>query len=454
VYGKSIENLIPPKFRAHLPTKTSEITDTGTAAYRTLATGELTHQEQQIDRFNRRIKSESFDDIVGEVTFTDTELTEQFGGGVLDVTYKLNVSGTYTIDQGLLVLESSITDLGNGYEIKTTKERQGSEWPALDGQDYDERLDVVLPFEQQVVDAGTGLGDARTSIKPIDAWRQENRTIDITAIGELLDAFVLAYPSKVNVELPDVLKSVDCIMESTSGEGTQTEDGTVSPLGDYSISMSLRASAQSSATIIPDASFVIKQFWGNNIDSTNIQFFLPSPVVGSDVLTKIAAILGVSVTAWPKFSPEMVILKAVGQKLSLQVVATSQGSDSVSGTGSASTTAGGVGVSQEASLTLKTIRISPTIHDNITVGGDTTPDSVTISATANSEAVGLGPAESSSESGTVNGSLTPTSISATSGLVDWATMSGKYLMRVDAEPYRFGYIQFHCIVVDAGDFPS
>jgi len=132
VYGISIENLIPPKFRAHIVTATSEITSTGTAdPTPTLATGEFSHEEQQVDAFNIRTKSVKISAISPPITFTDTETTEEYGGGILDVIYTLHTSGLLTIDTGLRVVSSEITDLGNGYEIKLTKRLHDSAWTVL-----------------------------------------------------------------------------------------------------------------------------------------------------------------------------------------------------------------------------------------------------------------------------------------------------------------------------------
>jgi len=148
----------------------------------------------------------------------------------------------------------------------------------------------------------------------------------------------------------------------------------------------------------------------------------------------------------------MVTLTAKGQRVSLQVVASSQGSASFSGSGSSSTTEGGTGYSKEVGLTLKTIRISPTIHGEISVGGDT-DDTESISASATAEATGLGPAETSAQSASVSASITPITIPATDGDTDWPT-SGLFLFKVEPQPYRFGYIQFQCVLVNAADFPS
>ena len=201
---------------------------------------------------------------------------------------------------------------------------------------------MVLPFTQQVKDASTiTIGVAKTDIEPVDMWRSKARVVDTDAVATVLDAYSLSYPSKINVEMPDLLVSVESVLETVQGEGTNTEDGTFSFVGAYSVSQALRASAQSSVNIATDAKIVIKQFWGNNIECTHYHFFLLQPVSTSDVLTKIAALVGGTVNAWPKFNPEIVNLTSVGQRASLQVVATSQGSASASTSGSSNTAGGG-----------------------------------------------------------------------------------------------------------------
>jgi hypothetical protein len=154
----------------------------------------------------------------------------------------------------------------------------------------------------------------------------------------------------------------------------------------------------------------------------------------------------------PKFSPKSVTIAARGEKASVQATASSQGSAAQSSSGASSTTAGGTGYSREHSLNLKTIRISPTIHGALTVASPTS-DSHGIVVDATAEASGLGPFEHSHQSDSVSATISPTSIDATSGATTWPS-TGKYLYKVDASPYRYGYVQFHVIVVDAADFPT
>jgi hypothetical protein len=452
VYEKSILNLIPETFRAFVPQRKHDFTVTGAVSTDPpLAVGDLSRKETQTDEFNKRVEIASIDTVEIPKTKVDKGLTREFGGSETNIFWALNVQGSLDVETGTRVLNSEVTRLGNGYEIRKTERGIDDPWTELHGQEYDERFDVLIPFDLQVKDADTDLGVARTEVKPIDKWREESKTIDIDAVAEFLDNYSLSYFGKVNVDMPDKLVSVSSDIATDRGEGTGDETGTFAFTGAYSVSQALSATAQSSSSMIPEVVAEIKQFWGNNIGCTNYHFFLPSPVTPAAVLAKIVALVGGAVSAWPKFNPEMVSFRIYGGGTRVQVKASSQGSSAASSSGTSNTSGGGTTYSRDQSLTVKSMRISPTIHDEITVSGATS-DTDSVSATASAEAVGLGPPETETQSSTVNSSVTPTSIPATAGATDWPT-TGKYLLRVDAQPYRFGYIQIHAVVVDAADFP-
>jgi hypothetical protein len=440
---------LPAEFRAGVDRVTESFETAGIAAPPTLIAGQEFGSEQQITEFRKKVEARSLD-FSAIATLPGEELTELYGGGALTTSKQvddlpLSVSGGY------LVTEGRAQAIGGGLFFKELKTRDATPWPLLYGQQYDERLDVVLPFTQQVKDASTiTIGVAKTDIDPVDMWRSKARTVDTSAIATVLNAYSLSYPSKINVELPDLLVSVDSLIEQSTGEGASSEDGTHVASGSFSVSQSLRASSQSSVNLATDLQIVIKQFWGNNIDCTHYHFFLPQPVTPAAVLAKVNALVPGTVVAWPKFNPKIVNISAIGQRASLQVVATSGGSLASSSSGSSSTASGGTGYSRELGLNLQTIRISPTIHPIITVGGTTT-DTETITAHADSTS-DLSLLYEIDQTQDVTASVNPTSIPATVGATTWPA-SGIFLYRVDAQPYRYGYVQFHVIIVDAASFP-
>jgi hypothetical protein len=455
-YTKSIENLIPAKLRAAVPISESTIDEVGSPSTNpTLLTGELSRTEGRLTEYTKRTRITSLGTISVPVTITDKGLTEKFGGSTTTITYVLNTHGAFTIDQGILVLDSKIEDLGNGYDIKTTEAADPGAWMYLYGQDYDESLDVVIPFLEKTTDSGSGeIGTPKTDIKPDDIWRSKKRTIDSAAAEAVLGAYLMQYPSKINLSMPDKLVSLTSQIESQTGSAAEQQLGSSDGFGSYSINLDLNASATASATIIPEVIAVIKQFYGANIDATHFIFFLPNPVTSADVLAKINALIAGSVSAWPKFNPQTLSMLVVGGNAALKVTAVSKGSYSQQSdlSSQSSTAGGGTGYSRAKGLTLRRMEISPTIHGDLTVEGVTT-DTVDLNAYCQSEAVGLGPFESTNETDSITAFTSPTSFAATDGATDWPS-SGKFLYRVDGRPYKYGFVMFHAIVVDAADFPS
>ncbi len=453
-YSITIPNVIPMWARALIPTRTVSHKVKGIASQPSLGAGEFTRAEKQLDAIFKRVTVEVLNFGSLPISMTNRGLTEKFGGNRTLMIVTLDVEGNQTIDQGLTVLDSKVERLGNGMEVKTTEKAFEDDWPELYGQEYDEGLDVVIPFAEQVIDEGAGIGTAHADIKTEDKWRSRKRTIDISAAEAVLGAYLMAYPSKINISMPDKLVSLTASIESRRGDGAHQETGSVAGYGSYSINLDLSADAVASASIIPEVVPIVKQFYGANIDCMHYVFFLKNPVTATDVLTKINAIIGGSVAAWPKFNPETVTMLIVGGDAKLEVKATSKGSYSQAFdlSSQSSTAGGGTGHSRGKGLTIRRMQIDGVIHDDLTVLG-LTSDTVNLAAYCSSEAVGLGPFEYVSELDSVDAFTSPTTFSKTAGATDWPT-SGKYNYRNDARPYKYGFVMFHAIVVDASDFPT
>lgn len=367
------------------------------------------------------------------------------------------VLATTDVDEGYLVKESKFDPI-DGSNLVATKVTVfypvGLYGVALEGQDYDPRLDAVIPYVNKLQPISYGIGVNREDITPVDYEHAEVRTIDPATVQAVLDAYVFSYPGRINIDMPDILTRIDAVIETSTSDGADQETGASTLVGNGSLSQSLTAQAQASANAIPEAFPTIKQFWGNNIACQHYHFFLPNPVNLSDVTAKLNSLLTPdTVSDWPKFNPEIVTLVMTGGRVSVQSKAHSQGSYAISGTGEASTSGGGTGYSEERGLTVKTLRISPTIHAELTVEGDVY-GTESVSSTAYAECAGLGPLETQNTGPlSVTAQVTPTTIPATVGATTWPT-SGLFLYRADPHPYRYGYIEFHCVVVNAEDFPS
>jgi hypothetical protein len=109
------------------------------------------------------------------VTFINKELTEQYGGGLLDVVLTLNDS-VLTADQGFRVVRSKVIVTGGGalWLKETAKLPDTDDWPTLFDEPYDEEMQIHTPQERQVVPAAyvvdTGSNFVETK-RGIDEWR-------------------------------------------------------------------------------------------------------------------------------------------------------------------------------------------------------------------------------------------------------------------------------------------
>ena len=101
-----------------------------------------------------------------------SEMVTFLGGGVAEVDIRL-VSETHTADTGFNIIGSSVSPLGNGDAVKTTKTLDS--YPTLVEHRYDNQLDAMLTITKSVIVPGTVTGSKLagivTEVRPVDKWR-------------------------------------------------------------------------------------------------------------------------------------------------------------------------------------------------------------------------------------------------------------------------------------------
>lgn len=179
-YSISIENIIPREFMAFIPTTVESHIIAGTAFAPTLGFGQLSVSNKQLDKLLYENRVTTLGTPTLPITHTNQELTEQFGGGVLNVNYSLVIHGTVGIDQGYLVTRSSVLDLGNGMDVKETAQLDGTAWPVTTGTAWDQERQIEYPFAEQIVPVTyvvfTGPNVLET-LEPVDQWRNKLRAV-------------------------------------------------------------------------------------------------------------------------------------------------------------------------------------------------------------------------------------------------------------------------------------
>ena len=158
-----------------------------------------------------------------------SEMVTFLGGGVADVDIRL-VTDLTQPDTGFYVVGSSVSPLGNGDAIKTTKTI--NDYPALVENRYDSQLDAMLTITKTVVVPGTVTGSKSvgniTEIRPVDRWRSVQ--IVTTATGVERTEII---PGVFNFRVPPVLNRCGFYYTyayANSGAGNYAQDRDVSLL--------------------------------------------------------------------------------------------------------------------------------------------------------------------------------------------------------------------------------
>lgn len=240
------------------------------------------------------------------------------------------------------------------------------------GQELDDRFGITVPYVQEMLDrqeADKHIGDANTEIVPNDAASAKSRTFDLTKFAAVMDAFYIAYPNIVDVQLPDILDSIGIVWEKSQGVGSGTESGIANTTGTtFSYSLSSSIESQGSAAVMPE--LAIEYTEGNIVgaDVDDYYFFLKSPVTKDQIITKVALLSGIDVSAWPVYTPKGHTIVLRGQKVSISQRTNMRVSSQASPDGSSYAQSSGVGSSEDYGSSIRAVSIRPTIHGQIVLG--------------------------------------------------------------------------------------
>jgi len=248
-------------------------------------------------RYQEKVTTEaidlSADPLKGSKTFGN------YGGGIGTSEEKLEPDGAIA-DAGFLVLSSSVDPLGNGKSIRSTL-KADEDFPPLSGSDYNQELDLVLPYTQQVRQAGTPSSELQ-EVTPIDKWRSLVKDFNREPIKDKLKGIHHIFPTQDSVALPNTLKSVKVLASRTLANGDGLSGGSS---GSTSISSSVSVSA--------DLSLEIEEGYNGVVDAEVHVFFLESEEV-----TKSAIEVKVNATSWPTFRPISTRLVLAGNGITKQ----------------------------------------------------------------------------------------------------------------------------------------
>jgi hypothetical protein len=268
---------------------------------------------------------------------------------------------------------------------------------------------------------------------------------DASALTTALTAYSRKFVGSTNLQLPDVLLSIVMVEQYSHGTGTYDEAAVGSGSGTtYFLSMNTQGSGQGSAGTLLKPLIEYKQYWGREVPTQVYVFFMQTPVTTAALLTKLTALAGATVNAWPKWVPQGHTLVMKGEKKNGEVRVKTGFQLSSATDGSSASDTGGKGKSFDVAPSIDSIHLPAMIHGSITVTGTTTAShALVVSASATDPVNGT---IGDSISDTVDSAVTPTSFSATSPAT--VPTTGLYMMKPTMEPYELDFVRVFAEVVD------
>ena len=209
---------IPLKFRVAIPSVTTETTIAGTVEAPILEENELAKSEQQVTEFVKR-KSVTTREIISATELTGKVYTADLGGGMATVTETFPASLPLTDVPDFGVVSDEIENIGDQRRIRrqvklTPKTTDLGEFTdtgqrinvqslaVLRGQEYDQELDIVIPYSQVVVNATQSssiIKSRRNRIDPKDPTHSLVFRFDLDDIQDSLDEYYWEIPDMINV---------------------------------------------------------------------------------------------------------------------------------------------------------------------------------------------------------------------------------------------------------------
>jgi hypothetical protein len=417
-FSKEGIDLTPQKFRNAIPALTIEETKEGDAEEPDIdsASGEIAKTERQLNKFVKRTTTISRP-IPSTETLTGALFTTEMGGGIASVeeTFPYTESTPTSVEFG--TVSDEIEDIGNGQKLRRTvklKPKSSSiefgddeppitarSLPLLRGQEYDESLDLVIPFQQVVVppqntDLSTG---QRRRVTPRDLAHSTVIKYDVEDVESSLDSYYWQVPDMIDVVLPDKLISVFLTSNISSADGNGSGTGDTYY---YKYESSRSARGQ--------ISYDIEQGFRGTIEANRAIFFLQKDQCSvQSVLDKINSNSDLNVQLWPNARPQSHIVTTFGQKI------TTANSKSVS--------FDSVSTAEDKSIDsyVDVTQIPATIHGKLTIEG-----------------IEGGASDASIE-------INPSTLEATEPYSVFPT--GNFVYRINSSPYKFSYARIEAIIV-------
>ena len=450
-YGTQKSDVIPEKFRVSIPQTTTEQIVEGLAEQPVLTGSQLSVTEDQINPDIKLVKivsrEEPDDDIslIGKRAYVE--------GGPPANTIETYSKDTIEVDTGVNVVQSTVTPLGDGSFVKETVEVDS--WPELKNSEWDYLLNTQVVSTQQMVVPPTNFTEPNTSYKAVN----EDRSLKIVEEAPIaaLNSYLVSLPTRTDMQLPAVLKSIEAVWISDEAISDGDSQGTgVMPTG-TGASLQAQASSTGSAkkSAVPSIKTEIENVIGSDISATAYFFYFDAgngSMNETNLVNRLSTLIGQTVNVWPIFKAKSHTIVTRGGSVSVATKASADQTNVVTIDGTTGNSqSSGEEYSWAIDRNVDVVNLGPTIHAALNITNAT--QYTGISATSSARARLTGDFDvTASKVFTANAtvSIVPSSFPATSPAD--IPRTGLYIVSSKAEPFKWGWVKCFALVVNANQF--
>ena len=444
-------DIVPEKFRSTIPTTTFQATKIGQASPPALASGELERSEQQLNKFVYR-EQITERNITGDVSLPQVQKA-YVEGTIAKVDEKL--SSSPTIESGLLVAQSEATPIGDAkFVVQTVKV---DSWPELKNSEWDYLLNTQVVSTQQMVVPPTNFTEPNTSYKAVN----EDRSLKIVEEAPIaaLNSYLVSLPTRTDMQLPAVLKSIEAVWISDTAISDGDSQGTgVMPTG-TGASLQAQASSTGSAkqSAVPSIKTEIENVIGSDISATAYFFYYDvgnGSMNETNLVNRLSTLIGQTVNVWPIFKAKSHTIVTRGASVSAATKASADQTNVITIDGTTGNSqSSGEEYSWAIDRNVEVVNLGPTIHAALNITNATQYTGISATSSARARLTGdfdVTASKAYTASATV--SIVPSSFPATSPAD--IPRTGLYIISSKAEPFKWGWVKCFALVVNANQFAS
>jgi hypothetical protein len=192
------------------------------------------------------------------------------------------------------------------FTTRETKITRPENYGSIENSRLEETWGIQIPYTEIISDSVSSQNNSET--EGIGDGKFLVRQYNSSQIDSTLSNFSVTIPTKINLELPRVLKDVVVDWEERKSISSSEFDASGLSGSFNSLAQRDTGAISSTLTLIPRFRIIMEETWGKNLDAEIVIFFLNKEnLTASQIRSKANA-----TQSWPKFSPQSFSATAFG----------------------------------------------------------------------------------------------------------------------------------------------